>query len=153
MTEVGARLRRRFARRDSGAAAVEFALVIPLLLTVLVGILDFGVALNNSIQLTDSIREGARSFAISRAVGTPVTAANASITNAAPSLLPLTKINPKYSVNGTSCTTDANCLALMTAGSSATVSGTYACDLNVMGINFAFGGVCTISASTTDFVE
>jgi Flp pilus assembly protein TadG len=46
--------------RDRGAAAVEFALVLPLLLLIVFGIIDFGRALNAQITLTQAAREGAR---------------------------------------------------------------------------------------------
>jgi Flp pilus assembly protein TadG len=141
----------RAARQDRAATAVEFALVLPMLLTILFAILQFGLTLNNDIQLTDSIREGARSFAISRAVGTPVTAADATITSNAPSLMPIANVGPTFAVNGTTCSTDAACENLMSAGATATVKGTYSCNLTVMGVNFAKG--CTLSATVTDLVE
>jgi hypothetical protein len=56
-------MRRRTARtapRDRGAAAVEFALLLPLLLLLVFGIIDFGRALNAQITLTQAAREGAR---------------------------------------------------------------------------------------------
>jgi hypothetical protein len=46
--------------RDRGAAAVEFALVLPLLLLMVFGIVDFGRALNVQIMVTQAAREGAR---------------------------------------------------------------------------------------------
>ncbi|MGD0686970.1 MAG: TadE/TadG family type IV pilus assembly protein [Streptosporangiaceae bacterium] len=46
--------------RDRGAAAVEFALLLPLLLLIVFGIIDFGRALNAQITLTQAAREGAR---------------------------------------------------------------------------------------------
>jgi TadE-like protein len=46
--------------RDRGAVAVEFALVLPLLLLLIFGIIDFGRALNAQITLTQAAREGAR---------------------------------------------------------------------------------------------
>lgn len=48
------------APRDRGAAAVEFALLLPLLLFLVFGIIDFGRALNAQITLTQAAREGAR---------------------------------------------------------------------------------------------
>jgi Flp pilus assembly protein TadG len=150
-TRRRARVWLKVARQDRAATAVEFALVLPMLLTILFAILQFGLTLNNDIQLTDSIREGARSFAVSRAIGTPVTAANATITSNAPGLMPITNISPTFAVNGTACTTDAKCLALMSAGVTGTVTGTYSCNLTVMGVNFAKG--CTLSATVTDLVE
>lgn len=50
----------RKARQDRGAAAVEFALLLPLLLLLVFGIIDFGRALNAQITLTQAAREGAR---------------------------------------------------------------------------------------------
>ena len=45
---------------DRGAAAVEFALVVPVLLIVVFGIIDFGRMLNAQLQVTEAAREGAR---------------------------------------------------------------------------------------------
>ncbi|GAA1770032.1 TadE/TadG family type IV pilus assembly protein [Agromyces humatus] len=52
------------ARRDRGAAAVEFALVFPLLLIMLFAIIDFGWVLNQQMSVTAAAREGARYYAI-----------------------------------------------------------------------------------------
>ncbi len=46
--------------RDRGAAAVEFALMLPLVLLIIFGLVDFGRALNTQITLTQAAREGAR---------------------------------------------------------------------------------------------
>ena len=46
--------------RESGAAAVELALVLPILLVLVFGIIDFGRAYNAKISLTQAAREGAR---------------------------------------------------------------------------------------------
>jgi Flp pilus assembly protein TadG len=50
--------------RDRGAAAVEFALCLPLLLLIVFGIIDFGRALNAQITLTQAAREGVRLAAL-----------------------------------------------------------------------------------------
>jgi Flp pilus assembly pilin Flp len=48
-------------RRDQeGAAAVEFALLLPLLVLLLFGMIEFGFAFNTRIQATNAAREGAR---------------------------------------------------------------------------------------------
>src|SRR5690349_22927626 len=46
--------------RDRGAAAIEFALLFPLLMLIVFGIIDFGRALNAQITLTQAAREGVR---------------------------------------------------------------------------------------------
>lgn len=65
-------MRRQHGRtRDRGAAAVEFALVLPVLLILVFGIIDFGRMLNAQITLTEAAREGARATALlSAAEGT-----------------------------------------------------------------------------------
>lgn len=57
------RLRRNAADiplAERGAAAVEFALVVPLLLAILCGILDYGIWFENAISARQGVREGAR---------------------------------------------------------------------------------------------
>jgi Flp pilus assembly protein TadG len=49
---------------DRGSAAVEFALLFPILLLIVFGIIDFGRALNAQITLTQAAREGARLAAV-----------------------------------------------------------------------------------------
>lgn len=50
--------------RDRGAAAVEMALVLPMLLLVLFGLVDFGRGFNDKMQLTQAAREGVRVIAL-----------------------------------------------------------------------------------------
>lgn len=52
--------RRQPTDREVGAAAVELALVLPILLVLVFGIIDFGRAYNAEISLTQAAREGAR---------------------------------------------------------------------------------------------
>ena len=51
-------------KHDRGAAAVEFALVFPLLLIMLFAIIDFGWVLNQQMSVTAAARESARHYAI-----------------------------------------------------------------------------------------
>jgi Flp pilus assembly protein TadG len=55
---------RRRPRSQSGAAAVEFALVVPIFVLLVVGIIDFGFAFNAQISLTQAVREGVRLGAV-----------------------------------------------------------------------------------------
>jgi Flp pilus assembly protein TadG len=54
----------RDARGERGAAAVEFALVLPVLLLIIFGIIDFGRMLYTKITLTEAAQTGARAGAI-----------------------------------------------------------------------------------------
>src|SRR5262245_34328126 len=51
---------RNTGRSESGASAVEFALLLPLLMMVLFGVIEFGLALHQQSILTNASREGAR---------------------------------------------------------------------------------------------
>lgn len=47
-------------RRENGAAAVEFALVFPLLCTIFFAIISFGFTYNDMLAVNNAVREGAR---------------------------------------------------------------------------------------------
>ena len=74
MISVARRIARRFTRSERGAALIEFALVLPLLLVLVSGIIDFGRALFMLNNLTNSARAGAR-FAAAKATSDVETAA------------------------------------------------------------------------------
>jgi Flp pilus assembly protein TadG len=61
----------RRSRREDGQAYVEFALVLPILLLVVMGIIQFGTAFKDYIALTDSVRVGARQASVSRSIADP----------------------------------------------------------------------------------
>ncbi|MBM7849292.1 TadE/TadG family type IV pilus assembly protein [Arthrobacter roseus] len=49
---------------ERGAAAVEMAFILPILLALVMGIIEFGHAYNTQISLTNAAREGVRVMAI-----------------------------------------------------------------------------------------
>jgi Flp pilus assembly protein TadG len=51
-------------KNEKGASAVEFAFILPVLVMILFGIFQFGIAFNNWIALTHAAREGARFAAV-----------------------------------------------------------------------------------------
>lgn len=53
-------LTRKRARAERGAAAVEFALLVPILFTLVFGIIDFGWAINRNTVVNNAAREGVR---------------------------------------------------------------------------------------------
>lgn len=56
--------RARRGLRERGAAAVELALVLPMLLLLIAGIIDFGRAFMTQIAISQGAREGARMLAL-----------------------------------------------------------------------------------------
>lgn len=53
-------LGRRFRRCRLGTAAVEFALITPVLLIIIMGLVDFGLAMFKKMELTGAVRSGAQ---------------------------------------------------------------------------------------------
>jgi Flp pilus assembly protein TadG len=52
---------------QKGAAAVEFAIVLPLLMMMLFGIIEFSIAFYDKAMITNASREGARSGIVLKA--------------------------------------------------------------------------------------
>ena len=97
---------------DSGIASLELAFVLPILLVLLFGIVQFGRAYNAKVELTGAVREGARVLALN--TGDPV----AVTLDAAPGLDP-------SSINVDTSTSPC------TAGDDVWVQATYDFDLDV----------------------
>ena len=87
---------RNSGRRERGAVAVEMAIVLPILVLLVGGIVDFGRAYFTQVVLTNAAREGARA-AVVRA--DPVARANAASLGIPPADLQAPVIVP-----GTGCT-------------------------------------------------
>lgn len=101
-------------RNESGAAAVEFALVVPLLLLLLLGIVEFGRVFNAQMQVTAAAREGVRVMAIQKQVDASIATAVAGAPGLSPALA-----SGQVSIMPGSCTTNID----------ATVTVTYSLDL------------------------
>lgn len=71
-------------RDERGAGAVEFALIVPLLLVLVLGIAEFGHAFSVQGTLSAAAREGARVMALQN----DPAAARAAVRNASPTLDP-----------------------------------------------------------------
>ena len=108
-------------RSESGQAATELALVLPILAAILLAIAQFGILFNNYITLTDATRTGARKAAVSRFTGDQGTAAGLAVRAAASNLTP-----SKLSVSVTSDDWTV-------PGSDVVVTATYPYDLNILG--------------------
>ena len=63
------RIARQISYQENGAAAVEFALLVPALTLLVLGIIQFGMVFNSYLQVTHAAREGVRWAALERTVG------------------------------------------------------------------------------------
>ncbi len=103
-------------RNERGAAAVEMALLLPVLILLLLGVMEFGRAFNTQIVMTNAAREGVRVMSISK----DVSVARSSVLTAASALNPaLAGSNVVISADG--ATSSNPC----PAGSTATVTISY----------------------------
>ncbi|MEN8261895.1 MAG: TadE/TadG family type IV pilus assembly protein [Nitrospirota bacterium] len=66
---------------QEGASAVEFAIVLPLLMMVLFGIIEFSIAFYDKAMITNASREGARAGIVLKAGTREDAAENAEIEN------------------------------------------------------------------------
>jgi Flp pilus assembly protein TadG len=110
-------------RSESGQALVEFALVAPLLLMLVLGIAQFGIAFNNAITLTDAVRAGARAAIVSDPAGAQA-AAEQAVKSSAGGLDPV-----KVAVTVTATDTDV------------TVKATYPYAIDILGIVVTSGNL------------
>jgi Flp pilus assembly protein TadG len=71
---------------ERGAVAVEFALLVPVLILLILGIIEFGRAYNVQATLTNAAREGVRAMAINNSQSAARTAAKTATAQLKPSL-------------------------------------------------------------------
>ncbi|MCU1530492.1 MAG: TadE family protein [Arthrobacter sp.] len=96
-------------RNETGAAAVEFALIVPLLLLLLLGIVEFGRVFNAQMQVTAAAREAVRVMAIQKQADLSITTAIVG----APGLNPALTAD-QVSVASGSCTTSTDATVTVT---------------------------------------
>lgn len=87
---------------ERGAVAVEFALLAPILVMLLLGIMEFGRAYNAQVTISSAAREGVRVMAINNNAGAARTAVKAAASGLHPALSDANII-----VSPTNCTTGA----------------------------------------------
>ncbi|MES2393824.1 MAG: TadE family protein [Acidobacteriota bacterium] len=144
---------------ESGQSLIESALVFPVLLLIVTGVLAFGLAFNNYIALTNAVGVGARQIAISRGQTLdPCLTASSAISGAAP-LLKSSNITFTFTLNGTdysgtscsSSSTTTGAAGNLVQGKGATIHVSYPCSLVVYKINLVPG--CTLQAQITELVQ
>lgn len=121
----------RRLREQRGQTAVEFALVAPVLIVLLLGIIQVGVAFHDYVTLTDAARAGARQAIVVRFNGGDLTAAQQAVRNSASTL--------DQSQLGVSITDPS----WTTSGSVVTVTTTYPYSINIplLGIQVVKGNL------------
>ena len=121
-------------RSESGQGVVEFAFVLPLLLALVLGICQFGIAFNNYITLTDATRVGARKATVSRFLGDNGASGVTATRDAAAGLDPAKLVVTVTSTNWTA------------PGSDVTVTASYPYSIDILGWVVKAGSL----TSTTD---
>jgi Flp pilus assembly protein TadG len=126
------------ARDERGQALTEFAFVLPLLVLLLFGVIQFGVLYNHYVTLTDAVRAGARKAVVSRYLGgSAATQACKDAVKASASSLNLTDAQ-------------ISCTSSWKPGEDVVVQATYPYEINLLGISFVSGD---LSSTTTERVE
>lgn len=108
-------------KNEQGQTMTEFALVLPILVVLLFGIIQFGIAFNNYVTLTDAVRAGARKAAVSRNKSDPAGECMAAVLAAADNL------------DKTDLQTNLSCSSTWAAGSDVTVFADYHYDISLLG--------------------
>lgn len=152
---------RRLHNGEEGSALVEFALILPMLLLITTGIMIFGVAMNNYLQLTNAVSMGARTAAINaQLTKDPCLVASNAIIAAAPGLT-ASKLTFNFSFNNHSYPNQASCssaslttppASYLAPNTNVTVNATYPLNLSVFGKVFNLNNA-VLSASSTELVQ
>jgi Flp pilus assembly protein TadG len=108
-------------KNEQGQTMTEFALVLPILVVLLFGIIQFGIAFNNYVTLTDAVRAGARKAAVSRNLSDPAGACKAAVLAAADNL------------DKTDLATNLSCSSTWAPASDVTVTADYKYDISLLG--------------------
>ena len=130
------RTKRAELQQERGQTLVEFAMVLPLIAVLLFGVIQFGIAFNNYVTLTDAVRAGARKAAVSRQTSDPVGNATSAVYSSASDL--------KASNLSVSVSSDWQ------PGDPVTVTATYPYSINLLGVVVKTGN---LSSKTTERVE
>ena len=118
-------------KNERGQTMTEFALILPLLVVLLFGIIQFGIIFNNYVALTDAARAASRKGAVSRNSSDPQGDCQSTGYAAGSNLK-----NP-----GTDFV--LTCSSSWAAGSDVTVTATYPYDINLLGWVVASGQLNT----------
>jgi Flp pilus assembly protein TadG len=142
----------RGRKGEAGNSIVEFAFVVPVLLTLVMAMFVFGIAINQYLTLTNATTSGAQSLATARGeTADPCNTAVVAIQAASPTLTQ-SNLTFYFAFNGGTLTQQSSCPSqTLVEGQNAQVKVTYPCNLTVMGVNFVPN--CTLTAQTAEAIE
>jgi Flp pilus assembly protein TadG len=134
----------RHLKRQDGQAVVEFAVILPVLLLVLMAIYQFGQVFVNYMDVTGAGREGARKAAVSRTAGTCTAVDSLAVAAAKGAASDLNQSTLNVTVTRT-CTNNA-----YAQGSDVAVTASYPYSISILGLVVSSG---TLTSTTTMRVE
>ena len=100
--------RHRLLKRQDGVVAVEFVILFPLFMLILVGIVEFGHLFNMRHTLTNASREGARAAVVYTTIANRKTWAEGTAKAAVDKYLADTKFGGPYTVTPVAGTSTGN---------------------------------------------
>jgi Flp pilus assembly protein TadG len=125
---------RKRIRNEQGQTMTEFALVLPIFITLLFAIIQFGIVFNNYVTLTDAARAGARKAAVSRNDPDPSATCQNYVKSSAGDLTP--------GSIGVSCVPSGGSWS---PGNDVTVDATYPYTINIFGMSLVTGNLHTVT--------
>jgi Flp pilus assembly protein TadG len=128
----------RLRRNESGQALVEFTLIIPVLLIILLAIAQFGGLYNHYVTITDATRAGARAAVVSRQATDPVGTAVQAVRDSAKDL------------NQGQLQVTVTPAPPWTSGQQVTITASYPYSINIVGVEVKSGN---LTSSTKERVE
>jgi Flp pilus assembly protein TadG len=143
--------RLRLLHADDGQALVEFALVMPIIIALLLGIVQFGIIFNNYETMTDAARVGARQAITARWSGDHGAAGYAAARSAAGNLKQSDLgVDIQSCVPGTYPCGSSPGQDWTATGNEVTVKVTYPYNIKILDVVVASG---TITAVTKERLE
>lgn len=127
----------RFRRTEKGQALVEMALVLPILIIIVFGIVEFGRIMNTYLIVTNAAREGARHGVVG---GSDLNIKNAVTNNA-------------YTLDPAKITVSINPEGTRSRGTPLSVQVSYSLDIIAPVIGAITGNPYTVTATSTMRVE
>jgi Flp pilus assembly protein TadG len=173
---VASLLRTSSIKHEHGQAIVETALVMPVLLITVTGVMVFGIFLNQILSMTEGMGNSGRVLSVSAGLTTDPCATAASAFQGAAPLLSSSSLTYKltldptagsttgevssnstagtaFSCNSATTTTTGSMAAALVSGGNATLKVSYSnCSLNFYGNKLLPGG-CSISQTITEAIQ